>query len=127
MQTLTIAENSNADLKKRLTAKEQTQKSTDTALEGAEKQAKNQRKLARETNDQLAASKEQLAALKKKLEKAQRLKDQAEKARVKAKEAKAKVKKERNEAEQHGYDVSVAKTEDALRADVPVVCRAYCT
>ena len=30
-------------------------------------------------------------------------------------------------AEQHGYDVGVAETEDALRAEVPTVCRAYCT
>ena len=58
MQTLTIAENSNTDLKKRLTAKEQARKSTDAALEGAERQAKSQRKLAHEANDQLATSKE---------------------------------------------------------------------
>ena len=39
VQTLTIAENSNADLKKRLTAKEQARKSADVALKGAERQA----------------------------------------------------------------------------------------
>ena len=70
VQTLTIAENSNTDLKKRLTAEEQARKSADAALEGAERQAESQRKLAREANDQLAASKEQLAALKKQLEEA---------------------------------------------------------
>ena len=73
------------------------------------------------------ASKEQLTALKKQLEEAQRLRDQAEKARVQAEEAKAKVEKERDEAEQHSYDVGVAETEDALRAEVLAVCRAYCT
>ena len=83
--------------------------------------------MAHEANDQLATSKEQLAALKKQLEEAQRLKDQAKKARVQAEEAKAKAEKERDEVEQHGYNVSVAETEDALRAEVPVVCRAYCT
>ena len=67
VQTLTIAENSNIDLKKRLTAEEQAWKSVDAALEGAERQAESQRKLAREASDQLAASKEQLAALKKQL------------------------------------------------------------
>ena len=61
------------------------------------------------------------------MEEAQKLRVQAEKARVEVEEAKAKVKKERDEAEQHGYDVGVAETEDALRAEVPVVCRAYCT
>ena len=65
VQTLAIAENSNIDLKKKLTVEEQARKSIDVALEGAERQAKSQRKLAREANDQLAASKEQLAALKK--------------------------------------------------------------
>ena len=82
VQTLTIAENSNTDLKKRLTAEEQAQKSTDSNLKGAERQAESQRKLVREANDQLVASKEQLAALKKQLEEAQRLRDQAEKAKV---------------------------------------------
>ena len=41
-------------------------------------------------------------------------------------EDKAKAKKERDEAKQHGYDVGVAETEDTLKAEVPVVCRAYC-
>ena len=76
---------------------------------------------------ELAASKEQLAALKKQLEEAQRLRDQVEKAKVQAEEDKAKAKKERDEVEQHGYNVGVAETEDALRAEVPAICRAYCT
>ena len=75
VQTITIAENSNTDLRKKLPAEEQVQKSADAALEGAERQAESQRELAREANDQLAASKEQLAALKKQLEEAQKLKD----------------------------------------------------
>ena len=65
VQTLAITENSNTDLKKKLTTEERARKSADGALEGAERQAESQRKLAREANDQLAASKEQLAALKK--------------------------------------------------------------
>ena len=107
MQTLTIAKNSNANLKKRLTAEEQARKSTDAALKGAERQAESQRKLAHEFNEQLAASKEQLAAPKKQLEKAQRLRDQAEKGRVQAEEDKAKAEKERDVAEQHSYDVGL--------------------
>ena len=58
VQTLVIAENSNADLKKKLATKEQARKSVDSALESAERQAESQRKLAREAHDQLAASKE---------------------------------------------------------------------
>ena len=39
MQTLAIAETSNANLKKKLTAKEQARKNADTVLEGVERQA----------------------------------------------------------------------------------------
>ena len=67
-----------------------------------------------------------MAALKQQLKAANKLKDQAEKARMQAEEDKVKAEKERDEAEQHGYDVGVAEIEDALRAEVPVVCRAYC-
>ena len=31
-----------------------------------------------------------------------------------------------NEAEQRGYEVGIAETEKALRAEVPEVCRIYC-
>ena len=126
VQTLAVAENSNADLKKKLTVEEQAWKSADSALDSTERQAESQRKLAREANDQLAAAKEQLATLRKQLEETQRLRDQAEKAKVEVEEAKAKAEREKEEAEQHGYDVGVAETKDALRAEVPAVCRAYC-
>ena len=74
----------------------------------------------------MAASKEQVATLRKQLEETQRLRDQVEKARAEVEKAKAEVKRVRNEAEQHGYDVGVAEIEDALRAEVPAICRAYC-
>ena len=112
---------------KKLTAEEQARKSADAALKGAEKQAESQRKLINKAKEQLAASKEQVAALKQQLEEAKKIKDHAEKARMQAEEDKAKAEKERDEAEQHGYDVGVAETEDTLRAEVPTVCRAYCT
>ena len=127
VQTLTIAENSNADLRKKLTAEEQARKSADAALKGAEKQAESQRKLTNEAKEQLATSNEQVANLKQQLDEAKKFKDQAEKARMQAEEDIAKAKKERDEAEQHGYDVGVAETKDTLRAEVPAVCRAYCT
>ena len=127
MQTLTIAENSNIDLKKKLITEEQARKSANVALKGAERQAESQKKLTNEANEQLAASKEQLAALKKQLEEAKKLRDQAEKARVQAKEDNTKAEKERDVAEQHGYDVGVAETEDAIRVEVSAVCRAYYT
>ena len=46
VQTLTITENSNADLREKLKAEEQPRKSTEAALKGAETQAESQRKLA---------------------------------------------------------------------------------
>ena len=58
VQTLAVAKNSNIDLEKKLIAEEQARKSADSALKGAERQAESQRKLAREANDQLVASKE---------------------------------------------------------------------
>ena len=63
VQTLTIAENSNADLKEKLKAEEQQRKSADAALKGVETQAKNQMKLANDIKGQLVATKEQVAAL----------------------------------------------------------------
>ena len=51
VQTLAIVENSKADLKKKLAAEEQTRKSADSALDGAERQAESQRKLTGEAND----------------------------------------------------------------------------
>ena len=75
VQTLTIAENSNTDLKKKLIVEEQAKKSADAALKGAEKQAESQRKLTNKAKEQLAASKEQLAALKKQLKEAKKLRD----------------------------------------------------
>ena len=127
VQTLTIAENSNADLREKLKAEEQQRKSVDAALKGAETQAESQRKLANEIKGQLVAAKEQIAALRQQLEEANRLKDLAEKARLQAEEDKTKAEKERDEVEQHGYDVGVAETKDALRAKVPAICRTYCT
>ena len=51
VQTLTIAENSNVDLKKRLVTEEQARNSVDAALNGIEKQAESQRKLTNEDKE----------------------------------------------------------------------------
>ena len=123
---LNIAENSNTELKKKLTSEEQAHCSADSALEGAQRQAEDQRKHLRETTEQLNDFKEEMAVLRAQLEEAQRLKDQAEKAKARVEKAKAKAEKEKDEAEQHGYDVGVARTEVALRAEVPIVCQACC-
>ena len=126
MQTLTIAEQSNAELKKKLADKEHARWSADSALEGAQRQAEDQRKRLCETTDQLTASREQMTALKKQLEEAQRLKDQAEKSKAEVEKAKIETEKAKDDAEQKGYDLGVAETEEILRAKVLTMCRIYC-
>ena len=125
MQMLTIAENSNADLREKIKVEEQQRKSAKAALKGAETQAESQRKLANDIKGQLVMTKDQVVALRQQLEEANRLKDLAKKARLQAEEDKLNAEKERDEAEQHSYDVGVAETEDTLRAEVLAVCRAY--
>ena len=125
MQTLAIAKDSNANLRQKLKAEEQARKSSDSALKGVETQAESQKKLANEVKGLVAAN-EQVAALKQQLEEANKLKDLAEIAKLQAKEDKVKAEKERDEAEQYGYDIGVAETEDAFRAKVIAVCRVYC-
>ena len=127
MQSFNFADQSNAELRKKLTEEEHARRSADLALEKAERQAEDQRQRLRKANDQLASSKEQIATLKKKLEETQKLKDQVEKLKAEAEKAKIEAEQAREEAEQHGYDVGVAKNEDTLWAEVPAVCRAYCT
>ena len=126
MQTLNVAEQSNAELKKKLANEEHARKSANSALEGAQRQAEDQRKLVREATDQLAASKEQLATLRKQLEEAQKLRDQAEKAKAEVEKVKAEAEKEKDMADQHGYNIGVTEIEEALRVEVPTICQAYC-
>ena len=51
VQTLIIAEDSNADLRQKLKAEEQVRKSSDSALKSAETQDESQRKLADEVKE----------------------------------------------------------------------------
>ena len=126
IQTLTISEHNIAELKKKLTSEEQAHCGANSALEGIERQAEEQRKRLHETTDQLTATKKQMAALKKQLEEDQRLKDQAEKSKAKAEKSRIEAEKARDEAEQKGYDLGVIENEETLRAKVPGVCRIYC-
>ena len=80
MQSLTITENSNADLREKLKVEEEQRKSVEATLKGAETQAESQRKLANDIKGQLVTTKKQIAALRQQLEDANKLKDLAEKA-----------------------------------------------
>ena len=70
VQLFNIAYQSIKNLRKKLAEEEKVKKSANAALEGAERQAEEQRQLLRKAKDQLASSQEQMAALKKKLEEA---------------------------------------------------------
>ena len=48
-----------------MTAEEQARRSADSTLEGAQRQAEDQRRRLREANEELNATREQMAALKK--------------------------------------------------------------
>ena len=67
----------------------------------------------------MASSRTQTVALKKKLE-------EVEKARVLTEKAREEAEKAKEEAEQHGYDVGMVETKDALRTEVLAICRTYC-
>ena len=112
VEAFNVVESSIQELKKRLHEEEKERKYAATTLKNTEKQAESQRLLLRNAEDQLAISKTQIAALKKKLKEVEKAKALAMKAKV--------------EVEQHGYDVGMAETEDALKAEVPGVCRTYC-
>ena len=120
MQSFNIADQSNKDLRNKLTEEEGARKSANSALEST------QRQLLRDTKEKLASSKEQIATLWKKLEEAQKLQDQTERLKNEVEKAKMEAKKSRDEAKLQGYDLEVAETVETLRAEVLIVCRIYC-
>ena len=102
VESFNITDQSNKDLRKKLKKEEQVRRSVNLALEGAQKQAEDQRLLLHDIKEQLASSKKQIASLRKKLEEVQKLKDEAEKSRDEAERAKTDADKAWDEAEQHG-------------------------
>lgn len=115
-----------ADVKKKLLAEEQARKSAESALEGYQKQVEDQGNRLHEANAELKKAQEQVLVLKKHSEETQKLREQAEKSREEAEKAKTEAKQAMNEAEQRSYEVGIAETKGALKAEVPVVCRIYC-
>ena len=116
-----VAEKGIQELKKKLLEEEKERKYAATAHENVVKQVESQRLLLHTVEDNLASSKTQIAELKKRLEEVEKARVQAENAREEAEKAREEAKKARDEVEQHGYDVGMARTEDALRAEVPTV------
>ena len=104
VEAFTMAKKSLKELKIQLSHSKNERKSATAAFEGAERQAETQRKQLRQAELNLVAAKEQNKILTKKLEEAKKAKDQAE---------------------QDGYNVGVAETEEAFRSEDTGVCRVY--
>ena len=118
------------DLKKMTRARD----SIESGLAGAQKQAEDQTRGLLETEDQLKIAKEQITDLKKKLAEAEGTKNVVEWARdeaLRAKEevefARAEAKSFKEKAEEEAYDLGVTETQATLKAQVPGVCRLYCS
>ena len=105
VEAFRVANKKSQELTTKLTKAERDKKSVEAALDGAKKQAEAQRKQLHQAKADLATTRDQIKALSKKLEEAEKAKDQVE---------------------QDGYEVGVAKIEEAFRAEVSEVCRYYC-
>ena len=119
VQTLSKSEQDLIAARKKLQVEEEARKIAESTSEGYQKQAEQQEKLLREANAELKRTQEQVLVLKKHLEETRKLKEQAEKLREQVEKAKNKFEQATNEAEQRGYEIGVAETEKALRAEVP--------
>ena len=82
----------------------------------------------------MAVAKGQIESLNKKLEGAVKAKDTMEKARdetvkarVEAKKARKQAKETKERVEQEAYEMGVVEIETNLKAQVPGVCRLYCS
>ena len=108
--------------------------SAESGLASAQKQVEDQTRHLFEAEGQLQISKEQIIDLKKKLAEAEGAKNVAEWARdeaLRAKEeavfARTEAECSKEKAEEKAYDLGMAETQAALKAQVPGVCRFYCS
>ena len=118
------------DLKKATRARD----SAEVGLTGAQKQAEEQTRRLLAAEEQLEIAKEQISDLKKKLIEADNAKGVAEFARDEAIRAKTEVEFARTEVEtakdkveKEGYEAGVVETQALLKAQIPSVCRLYCS
>ena len=108
--------------------------SIESGLTSAQKQAEDQTRRLLEVEEQLQIAKEQIVDLKQKLATAEGAKKVAEWAKDEALRAKKEAVFARTEAEcskekavEEAYDLGVAETQATLKAQVPRVCRFYCS
>ena len=132
--TLKASEDDLVKAKEALKEAIQERDSASAGLNGAQKQAEEHTKRLLEAEDQLQIAKDQISDLKKKLILAENAKGVAEYARNEAVSAKQEAEFARNEAEaaknkaeEEGYETGVAETQASLKAQIPEVCRLYCS
>ena len=94
-----ITDQSTQDLRNKLKEEEQA-RSANSALESAQRQVEDQRKLCCKAKDQLAATKGQIESLKKKLEGAVKAKDIMEKAKDEAMKDRVEAERAKEQAEE---------------------------
>ena len=118
------------DLKDAIKAKD----SAEASLIGAQKQAEEQMRRLLAAEEQLEIAKEQISDLKKKLIKADNAKgvvefarDEAVRAKMEAEFARTEAETAKDKAEEEGYKAWVAKTQALLKAQIPGVCKLYCS
>ena len=133
-KTLQASEDELTKVKADLTAAIRERDSVSSGLASAQKQAEDQTKRLLEAEDQLRIAKDLIEGLKKRLAAAEHDKGVAEYARDEALRAKREAEFARNEAEvaketaeDDGYNAGVAETQAALKAQIPRVCRFYCS
>jgi len=133
-KTLEASEKELAKVKDDLTITTRERDNVSAGLASAQKQAKDQTKRALEAEDQLRIAKDLIEDLNKQLAAAVHEKGVAEYARDEAQRAKQEAEFARNEAEaakntaeDDGYNMGVAETQATLKAQIPGVCRFYCS
>ena len=108
--------------------------SAEAGLDNAQKQVEDQRRRLLAAEEQLEIAKEQIGDLKKKLTEAERAKgvaewarDEAMRAKIETEFAKMKAETSKDKVEEEAYDVGVVDTQATLKAQIPDVCRLYCS
>ena len=133
-RTLKISKNNLMKAREELKNVTRDRDSAQVGLKGTQTQAKEQTKRLIVAEEQVQIAKEQISDLKKKLVMADNAKGVAEFARDEVVRAKQKAEFARNEAEaardkaeDKGYDAGVAETQASLKAQIPGMCRLYCS
>ncbi|XP_030963941.1 uncharacterized protein LOC115985112 [Quercus lobata] len=133
-RTLKASKDDLAKAKEDLKVAIQERDSASTGLDSAQRQVEEQKKRLLETEDQLQIAKGHINDLKRKLTMAEHDKGVAEHARDEAVRAKQEVEFARDEgetaknmAEDAGYEAGMADTQASLKAQIPEVCRLYCS